>query len=171
MEFKKLASNTINFVLKRIIETFGLIILIFAVLLLISLISYSPDDPNFIFPDNTIIKNVLGFHGSFTADLFFQSLGLTALLIPLSFFATGTNILLYKKIFVTIKSFFYIILYSLFGSLFFSVFYPTAFKLYINGNGGFVGKYLETSFLNSLINTNFQLFYYVLLLLIIIFFY
>ena len=103
MEFKKLASNTINFVLKRIIETFGLIILIFAVLLLISLISYSPDDPNFIFPDNTIIKNVLGFHGSFTADLFFQSLGLTALLIPLSFFATGTNILLYKKIFVTIK--------------------------------------------------------------------
>ena len=170
MEFKKLASNTINFVLNRIIETFGLIILIFAVLLLISLISYSPDDPNFIFPDNTIIKNVLGFHGSFTADLFFQSLGLTALLIPLSFFATGTNILLYKKIFVTIKCFFYIILYSLFGTLFFSVFYPTAFKLYINGNGGFVGKYLETSFLNSLINTNFQLFYYVLLLLIIIFF-
>ena len=98
MEFKKLASNTINFVLNRIIETFGLVILIVAFLLLISLISYSPDDPNFIFPENTIIKNVLGFRGSFTADLFFQSIGLVALLVPLSFFATGVNIILYKKI-------------------------------------------------------------------------
>ena len=170
MEFKKLASNTINFVLNRIIETFGLVILIVAFLLLISLISYSPDDPNFIFPENTIIKNVLGFRGSFTADLFFQSIGLVALLVPLSFFATGVNIILYKKISNFIKSIFYIILYSLFGALFFSFFYPNSFKLYINGNGGFTGKYLETTFLNSIININPQLIYYIFLFSILIFF-
>ena len=170
MEFKKLASNTINFVLNRIIETFGLIILIIGSLLLVSLVSYSPDDPNFIFPENTIIKNILGFQGSFTADLFFQSIGLVALLVPLTFFATGINIILYKKLLIIIKSFFYIISYSLFGTLFFSFFYPDTFKFYINGNGGFTGKYLETTFLNSIININPQLFYYVFLLSILTFF-
>ena len=76
MEFKKLANNTINFGINRIIETLGLGIIIAGVLLLISLVSFSPDDPNFIFPDNTVIKNLLGFQGSFTSDLFFSLLGL-----------------------------------------------------------------------------------------------
>ena len=75
MEFKKLANNTINFGINRIIEILGLGIIIAGVLLLISLVSFSPDDPNFIFPDNTVIKNLLGFQGSFTSDLFFQSFG------------------------------------------------------------------------------------------------
>ena len=76
MEFKKLANNTINFGINRIIEILSLGIIIAGILLLISLASFSPDDPNFIFPDNTIIKNFLGFRGSFTSDLFFQSFGL-----------------------------------------------------------------------------------------------
>ena len=66
-------------------------------LLLISLISFSPDDPNFIFPENTKIKNMLGFQGSFTADLFFQSFGLITFLIPVSFFLIGINIFINKK--------------------------------------------------------------------------
>ena len=83
---------------------------------------------------------------------------------------SGTNIILHKKIFIILESIFYTILYSLLGSLFFSFFYPTAFKLYINGNGGFIGKYLETTFLNSIININSQIFYYILALLILILF-
>jgi len=75
MEFKKLANNTINFGINRIIEILGLSIIIAGVLLLISLTSFSPNDPNFIFPDNTVIKNLLGFRGSFTSDLFFSPLG------------------------------------------------------------------------------------------------
>ncbi len=166
MEFKKLANSVFNFGINRIIEILGLSILIMGILLMISLVSFSPNDPNFIFPDNNEIKNLLGFRGSFTSDLFFQSFGLVALLIPFSFIISGINIILNKKIFIIIESFFFITLYSLLGSLFFSFFYPTAFNFYINGNGGFVGKYLETTFLNPLININSQISYYILILLI-----
>ncbi len=166
MEFRKLANNTINFTLNRVIEIIGIAILIGGILLLISLITFSPDDPNFIFSDNTEIKNFLGFRGSFTADLFFQSVGLIAILIPLSLIFSSINIILNKKIFLIIESIFYTTLYSLFGALFFSSFYPSAFKLYINGNGGFVGKYLETTLLSSLININQQIVYYILIVIV-----
>ena len=88
------------------------------------------------------------------------------MLIPFSFIITGINIVLNKRIFLIIKSTFYITLYSLLGSLFFSVFYPDAFGLYINGNGGFLGKYLESTFLNSIIYINPLIFFYILIFLI-----
>jgi DNA segregation ATPase FtsK/SpoIIIE, S-DNA-T family len=170
MEFKKLAKNTINFGINRIIETTGIAFVVIGLLLLVSLVTFSPDDPNFIFPDNTEIKNLVGFNGSYTADLFFQTFGLIALLIPFTLIFSGINIVLNKKIFFIFESIFYSVLYSLFGSLFFSFFYPTAFNLYINGNGGFIGKYLETTFLTSLININSQISYYLLILIILILF-
>ena len=170
MEFKKLANNTINFGINRIIETAGIALVVIGLLLLVSLATFSPDDPNFIFPDNTEIKNLLGFNGSYTADLFFQTFGLIALLIPFTLIFSGLNIVLNKKIFLIFESIFYSVLYSSFGSLFFSFFYPSAFNLYINGNGGFIGKYLETTFLTSLININSQISYYLLILIISILF-
>ena len=170
MEFKKLANNTVNFGINRFIEIFGLSIAIIGFLLFLSLISFSPNDPNFIFPENTEIKNLLGFRGSFTADIFFQAFGLISLLIPLSLILTGLNIILYKKIFLIIETVFYSILYSSVGTLFFSFFHPSSFNLYINGNGGFIGKYLETTFLNSIIYKNSHIAYYILILLILILF-
>ena len=170
MEIKKLAKYTSNFILNRFIETIGIAIAIIGLLLLVSLLSYSPDDPNFIFPKNTDIHNMLGFRGSFISDLFFQSFGFIALLIPFSFILTGSNIFLTKKIILIVETLFYTILYSLIGSLFFSNFYSNTFKLYINGGGGFIGKYLETTFLNFLINFNSQLSYYFLLIIILVLF-
>jgi len=170
MKLKKLANNVISFGVNRVIEIIGIAILITGILFLISLVSFSPDDPNFIFPNNTQINNILGFRGSFTADIFFQSFGVIALLIPFSLIVSGVNIIMNKKIFLIIGSIFYTVLYSLFGSLFFSFFYPIAFKLYINGNGGFVGKFLETTFLNSIISINSQISYYFLALLILFLF-
>ena len=170
MEFKKLANNTINFGINRIIETAGIALVVIGLLLLVSLATFSPDDPNFIFPDNTEIKNLLGFNGSYTADLFFQTFGLIALLIPFTLIFSGINIVLNKKIFLIFESIFYSVLYSSFGSLFFSFFYPAAFNLYINGNGGFIGKYLETTFLASLINVNSQISYYLIILIILVLF-
>jgi S-DNA-T family DNA segregation ATPase FtsK/SpoIIIE len=166
MKFKQLANNTINFAINRVIEVVAISIVVLGVLLLGSLVSFSPEDPNFIFPNNVEIKNILGFRGSFAADLFFQSIGLIALLIPFSLIVSGINIALNKKIFAIIESIFYTILYSLFGSLFFSFFYPDAFNLYINGNGGFIGKFFETTFLNSLIVINPQISYYIFVFLI-----
>ena len=170
MEFKKLANNTINFTLNRIIEILGIVILLTGIFLLTALLSFSPDDPNFIFPNNTEIKNLLGFQGSFTADLFFQSIGLISLLIPLSLIFCSINIILYKKIFLIIESIFYTIIYSLFGALFFTFFYPSAFKLYINGNGGFIGNYLNQTFLNNIIKINENIFYFIIIIIILVLF-
>ena len=170
MKLKILANNVINFGVNRIIEILGIGIAVIGLLLLISLLSFWPNDPNFIFPDNKPIVNILGFYGSFTADLFFQSFGRIALLVPLSFILTGINIFTSKKIFLLIESIFYTILYSLVGSLFFSFFYPITFELYINGSGGFIGGYLEKSFLNYIININSQIAYYIIILLILFLF-
>ena len=170
MEIKKIANSIVNFGINRFIEVLGLSIVVMATLLLVSLISFTPDDPNFIFPEGTQIKNFLGYRGSFTADLFFQSFGLIAFLIPFSLIFTSINIIFNKKIFLMIESTFFTILYLVFGSLFFSNFYPNFFELYINGNGGFVGKYLDTTFLNSLISFNLQTSYFILILMVSVFF-
>ena len=41
-----------DFIIKRLAELIGIIFIIASVLLFVSLISYSPEDPNFIFPEN-----------------------------------------------------------------------------------------------------------------------
>ena len=81
MNIKKTANFLLNFAIKRLVEIFGILIFLIGLMLLISLFTYSPEDPNLIFPENTQIKNLLGFKGSFTSDLFFQSVGLISYLI------------------------------------------------------------------------------------------
>ena len=139
MDIKKIGSTVIIFTINRLIEIIGLIVFCVGVLLLISLISYSPEDPNFIFPENLEIKNYLGFQGSYTSDLFLQSVGLIAFLIPITFTLTGINIFRKKEILIFLENLFFIIIYSVIGSLFFSYFYADSFDLYINGNGADAG--------------------------------
>ena len=167
MNIKKTANLLINFAIKRLAEFFGIIVLISGIMLLTALITYSPEDPNFIFPKNTEIKNLLGFQGSFIADLFFQSVGLISYLISLTFIATGVNIFMIKEFFLIIENIFFVILYCVFGTLFLTYFYSKDFTLYINGNGGFIGNYLDQTFLNSIIQINENIFYYILVLLIL----
>ena len=157
MNIKKTANLVMNFAIKRLAEIFGFIIFSGGTMLLISLITYSPEDPNFIFPDNTEIKNLLGFQGSFVSDLFFQSFGLIAYLIALTFIITGINIFRTKEFFLIIENTFFAILYCVLGTLFLTYFYSKGFTLYINGNGGFIGSYLNQTFLNSLIQINYNL--------------
>jgi len=146
MNIKKTANLLLNFAIKRIAEIFGIIIFISGILLLISLITYSPEDPNFVFPENTEIKNLLGFQGSFVSDLFFQSVGLISYLISFTFIITGVNIFKLKEFFLIIENTFFTVIYSIFGTLFLTQFYSKAFTLYINGNGGFIGNYLNQTF-------------------------
>ena len=170
MNFKKTANLLINFTLKRLSEIFGILISISGIFLFIALLTYSPEDPNFIFPDNTEIKNIFGFKGSFISDLFFQSFGLVAYLISLTLIFTGMNIFNSKEFFLLIENIFFSVIYCIFGSLFFTHFHSKTFTLYINGNGGFVGLYLDKSFLNNLIQINEIFFYYLLIFLILFFF-
>ena len=164
MNIKKTANLLLNFVTKRLAEMFGIAIFVSGTMLLIALTTYSPDDPNFIFPNNTKINNLLGFQGSFVSDLFFQSVGLMAYLISFTFIVTGINIFRIKEFFLIIENIFFVTLYSLFGTFFLTHFYSNGFLLYINGNGGFVGSYLNQTFLNSLVQANNSIFYFVLIL-------
>ena len=167
MDIKKLGNSLLIFTINRLIEILGIFIFCFGILLLISLISYSPSDPNFIFPENTEIKNILGFQGSYMADLFFQSSGLVAFLIPFTFIFTGINIFRRKEIFLLIENTFFITLYALVGTLFFGFYYENSFSFYINGNGGFIGNYLNKTSLVNVISSYENVFYYLFLLLIL----
>ena len=170
MEIKKLGNSLLIFITKRVIEIAGIIITILGIFLFLALISYSPDDPNFIFPKNLQIKNYLGFHGSYTSDLFFQSVGLIAFLIPITFTLSGINIFRKKEILVFLENLFFIVIYSIIGSIFFNYFYKDAFSLYINGNGGFIGQYLNDTFLSALISPYEEISYYILIIIIFVLF-
>jgi S-DNA-T family DNA segregation ATPase FtsK/SpoIIIE len=170
MNIKKTANLMFNFAIKRLAEIFGILILIVGVMLFLALITYSPNDPNFIFPDNTKIENLMGFKGSFISDLLFQSVGLIAYLTPFTLIFTGINILKTKDFFLFIENNFFSVLYLVFGSLFFSYYYSDIYTLYLNGNGGFVGNYLNQTLLKSLILINEDIIFYILTLFIFIFF-
>jgi S-DNA-T family DNA segregation ATPase FtsK/SpoIIIE len=170
MDIKKTANLLLNFAINRLAEIFGILISLAGVFLFLALITYSPNDPNFIFPENTKIENLIGFQGSFVSDLFFQSVGVIAYLIPLTFFFTGINIIRSKEFFLFVENNFFTILYLIFGTLFFSIYYSDTYSLYINGNSGFVGEYLNQSFIRSIISINDKIFYYVLILITLIFF-
>jgi len=170
MNIKKIANSVTVFIVNRLIEISGILISTFGILLFISFVSYSPDDPNFIFPKDTEIKNFLGFQGSYTSDLFFQSVGLVAFLIPLTFLFSGINIFKKKEIFLIIENLFFLIIYCLAGSFFFNYFYSESFNFYINGNGGYVGNYLNQTFLSSLISPYEDFVYYLLILITIVLF-
>ena len=74
MNIKKIVNITLLFIAKRVTEVFGFLVLSAGIFLFVSLISYSPEDPNFIFPENTEIRNLLGFRGSYISDIFFNRL-------------------------------------------------------------------------------------------------
>jgi len=159
-----------NFCIKRLAELIGLILITISILLLISLLSYSPEDPNFIFPKNTIVKNFMGLQGSYVSDLFFQSFGLISILIPVSYFFTGINILISKTFLIIIENTFFIVIYTFIGCLFFTAFHEKSFWLTINGNNGFLGNLFIENFLLSIVSANEKIAYYFLVILIFLFF-
>ena len=74
-----------NFIKKRLIETTGILLLVVAIFLLVSISSYSPGDPNFIYtPENVDIKNWGGFFGSVISDFMLQALGLVSFVVILN---------------------------------------------------------------------------------------
>ena len=170
MKIKNLLDKTASFFFKRLSELIGLTLICLSLLLLASLISYSPDDPNFIFPDNAEIKNLLGEKGSYASDFLFQSIGLISLLIPISFFLISLTIIIEKKILHIVESLFFVILYSIAGALFFTVFHTESYWLSINGNNGFIGNLFEETFLINLVNLNNQISYIILIVIILFFF-
>ena len=163
--------NKINdFIIKRLAELIGIFLIIASILLFICLISYSPEDPNFIFPENKDIKNLLGFRGSFIADIFFQSIGIISLLIPFSLFFTGLSVTINKKLINIIENIFFIILYIVVATFFFGIFHKETYWLIINGNNGFVGDLMSETIIADFLNINKSVSYYLLIFFIFLFF-
>ena len=75
MNIKDLSKKTLDFTIKRVAEIIGILFICCSTLLFLALMSYSPEDPNFIFPQNTEVKNLLGARGSYISDIFYQSIG------------------------------------------------------------------------------------------------
>ena len=170
MEIKKIFTKSGQFIYNRFIEVIGITISIFSILLFISLLTYSPEDPNFIISEVKEINNVLGTKGSYVSDLFVQSIGMISILVSFSFLFTGINVVRNKKVIILLQNTFFIIAYILFGSLFLALYYPDAFRFSINGNGGFVGSYLNDSAIILLVEINKKISFYVLIFLTLCFF-
>ena len=155
-----------SFCIKRLAELVALSLITVSILLLISLLSYSPEDPNFIFSENITIKNLMGSKGSYVSDLFFQSFGLISILIPITYFFTGINLLISKTFLILIENTFFVVLYIFCGCLFFTAFYEESFWLVINGNNGFLGNLFQNNFILGVVNSNKEISYYLLIILI-----
>jgi hypothetical protein len=165
MKFEHFLTKTKDFLIKRVTELIALVFMFLSISILISLLSYSPSDPNFVVENTNEIQNIFGYRGSVTSDFLFQSVGLVAYLIPFTLFFSSLNMLIYKRQVVLIDSLFFCILYIIFGSLFFSYFKNQSFLLIINGNGGFVGTFFKGTFLTSILEINENVSFYFLIVL------
>ena len=160
-----------NFTKKRLIELCGSLLVLFSFFLLAAIITYSPDDPNFIYSsENTNIKNIGGFYGSVVSDFLLQSIGLISILLSINFFYWGLKIISEKIINNFITKIFFVLIYIISGTVFLNSFFNDSFWLIDNGNGGFVGRSIrENIYYFSPVIDN-QYFIYTLLLITIIFF-
>jgi len=170
MEIKSIINKTLDFSVKRLFELIGIILVVLSIILFISLYSYSPEDPNFIFNENSEIKNLLGIRGSLISDIFFQSLGLISFLITFTILFTGINILRNKKPIIIIENTFFSIIYLIIGSTFFSLYHNESFWLAINGNGGFVGNFFKDFLVSFNYFFEIKFIYYLFIFVILLFF-
>ena len=60
------------FIFNRLVEIFAIVLFLLAILLSLAVVSYTPDDPNFIFSEGQKVKNLLGINGSIISDFFFS---------------------------------------------------------------------------------------------------
>ena len=51
------------FIFNRLIEIFAIGLFLLAILLSLAVVTYTPDDPNFIFSEGQKVKNLLGING------------------------------------------------------------------------------------------------------------
>ena len=157
------------FIFNRLIEIFAIGLFLLAILLSLAVMTYTPDDPNFIFSEGQKVKNLLGINGSIISDFFFQSVGLISYFIPITIIFSAINIFFKKTPSIIVNNIFLVVCYSLIGTFFLSVFLTSPYFLYINGNGGFVGNFLNESvflkleFLNNKITYYFSLITFILL--------
>ncbi len=158
-----------NFLKDRLIEISGILLIIAGIFLIISIVSYSPSDPNFIYqPENVEIKNIGGFYGSVISDFLLQSIGLTAILFSITLCFWGLRLISVKQIKNFISRIFYVIVYIVTGTIFINISFNDSFLLIDNGNSGFVGRIIKENIYNftSIIENKYSIYFFILLTII-----
>ena len=154
-------NSVTNFLKKRTFELLGLILILTSVALAIAFVTYAPEDPSFIYGENSVeIKNFFGIYGSSIADFLLQSFGLASFLLLGNFIFWGLSLLINKTIKKLLLKLFFVIMYLILGSVFIYITFNNSFWLIDNGNSGFVGK-ISYDFISTLIpwiNNEYSLF-------------
>ena len=134
-------NSVTNFLKKRTFELVGLLLIFIGIALSVSFITYSPNDPSFVYGEsNTNIKNFFGIYGSIISDFLLQSFGIISFLILVTMISWGINLFLKKEIRKILFKLFCIVLYIISGCIFIYITFNNSFWLVDNGNSGFVGK-------------------------------
>ena len=160
-----------SFVKKRLIELSGILLILASLFILISIFSYTPNDPSLINDtENAEIKNFGGYYGSVISDFLLQSVGLLVFLIVATLTNWGFVLISNKRIKNIISKIFFILIYIITGTTLINISFNNSFWLIYNGNSGFVGQIIKENIysLITLIDNNYLI--YSLSLFTVIFF-
>ncbi len=133
------SSDSLNSPLKkRLIESLGIILLIFSIAIGFSLISFNINDPSFSYLSDNNTKNFLGNSGAYTSDLLIKLFGSSSIIIFLISFVWGIKFFIHKQISLFWIRFIFIPITLISASITLSSL--NAFNLSTE-SGGLVGKY------------------------------
>ena len=131
-----------NFIKKRTFELLGLLLISISLMMLVAFITYSPNDPSFVYNEqNTIILNFFGIYGSIISDFLLQSFGILSFLILITLISWGVHLIKHKRIDSFVFKLLFLVLYLIFGCIYIYISFNHSWWLDPHGNSGFVGEF------------------------------
>ena len=91
-----LPSGSVDFLHRRLVELGGLTLLLLALICVLSLVSYSPDDPNFNHATSNPPGNFLGMGGAHLSDLLLQTIGFGSVALILGLVAWSWRVMSHR---------------------------------------------------------------------------
>jgi len=132
-----------DFLKLRLIEALGVILLLFSLLYLYSIATYSPENATLITPGIESEQFLINYT-FYISDFLLQAFGLTCFLVFLNLFIWSWLIIINKNLPNLSFKLLFIIIYLCLFTFGIKILYNQNFWLPDNGNGGFLGAYLIT---------------------------
>ena len=132
-----------DFLKLRLIEALGVILLLFSLIYLYSIATYSPENATLITPGIESEQFLINYT-FYISDFLLQAFGLTCFLVFLNLFIWSWLIIINKNLPNLSFKLLFIIIYLCLFTFGIKILYNQNFWLPDNGNGGFLGAYLIT---------------------------
>ena len=132
-----------DFLKLRLIEALGVILLLFSLIYLYSIATYSPENASLITPGIESEQFLINYT-FYISDFLLQAFGLTCFLVFLNLFIWSWLIIINKNLPNLSFKLLFIIIYLCLFTFGIKILYNQNFWLPDNGNGGFLGAYLIT---------------------------